>query len=452
MSTEELEKILAPIVTDGTEDARRAAVKSISDLGPDAVPSIAKELAELRKNGGAGVVAVMKAVREKGGHAKDSDNFDLVDALFHAEKTDGPGFKTTLATVALARGLVHAGTTDAARALLPVAADHGGALRPEIARDVKTMGDRAVPALIEARRADTPEVRRFANGELEALGKRTPGDAVQTKSSAVLADVLRAYGQIHDTDAIPVVLSFVNTDHADVRIAAREALAAYGQDAVWKTREAYLNLTGKPAPDAWNAREVADQLFASYDRFRLQEAYALLDEGKSLEQAGKLDAAVADYDKVLARQPLIDRRTEMVSGYVAYAMQIEDKDPENARALLRRASRLDPTGPRAPQAEAEIAFLDGDELLKRGIQDREPFDRALKLDPGNAHARAALDGLETKTEARQDRARRWMGGAALLASSCLADGEEPSHGDLNGRVVKYHATQRSEAHESLNAR
>lgn len=51
---------------------------------------------------------------------------------------------------------------------------------------------------------------------------------------------------------------------------------------------------------------------ADPDKVRLQEVYSLLDEGKTKESSGKLADAIADYDKVLARQPLLDRRREMV--------------------------------------------------------------------------------------------------------------------------------------------
>ena len=58
---------------------------------------------------------------------------------------------------------------------------------------------------------------------------------------------------------MPVILSFVNSDRAQVRAAAREALAAYGQDAIWKLREAYAALTGKPANEGWTAPELANE-------------------------------------------------------------------------------------------------------------------------------------------------------------------------------------------------
>jgi tetratricopeptide (TPR) repeat protein len=202
-----------------------------------------------------------------------------------------------------------------------------------------------------------------------------------------------------------------------VRAAARDALTSFGQDAVWKLREAYANLTGKSAPEGWPAAEIAKELFAAYDRFRLQEVYGLLDDGLKNEKAGHVDEAVAAFDKVLARQPMLDRRAEMVPAYVAAAQKLEESDRPQALAVLRKAARLAPEGPRITQIKAEIAYLEGEDLVGRGIPDTELFKRALTLDPGHAKARAALDRLESKVEERQGRTRTVAaaGGVLLLA-------------------------------------
>jgi tetratricopeptide (TPR) repeat protein len=240
---------------------------------------------------------------------------------------------------------------------------------------------------------------------------------VQTKSNEVLSDVLRAYGSTHDMDAVSVVLSFVNSDRAQVREAARDALGMYGQDAIWKLREAYVNLIGKPAPDDWNAARVAKELFTAYDRFRLQDVYALMDEGLAKAKDGKLEEAVAAFDKVLARQPLIDRRAEMVPVYVMFAQSIEEKDRATALAYLRKGARLDPEGPRAPQIESEILYLEGKALEERGIADSDLFKRAIAIDAGNARARAELDRLEADADTRHERIRRWAAAGAVIAAA-----------------------------------
>jgi len=407
MSLEELDRMLAPLAGDDAA-ARTNAAKAVGELGQDAVPAIAKKLTELRKTNAASVAA---AVKQKD---KPAEGTDLCDTLLKLPKPDGPGPKTALTTAVLVRALGHAGTTPAVRQLVKVAGDYNGAFRPEITRVVRGLGDKAVPALIETRKDSSSELRHWAYNQLEAMGKRIAGDAVQTKDNQVLADVLHAYAVIHDLDAVPVILSFVSSDRVQIRSAARDALTSFGQDAVWKLREAYSNLTGKSAPEGWPASEVAKELFAAYDRVRLQEVYGLLEDGLKKEKEGKVEEAVAAFDKVLARQPMLDRRAEMVSAYVAHAQKLEADDPTQSLALFRKAARLAPEGPRISQINAEIAYLEGKDLLARGIPDSEPFKRALALDPAHAKAREELNRLETNVEDRSSRTRAVAGAAGVL--------------------------------------
>ncbi|HVH42751.1 MAG TPA: hypothetical protein VM925_10420 [Labilithrix sp.] len=393
--------------------ARRTAASSLEALGPNAVPSIAKQLAEQRKVPASSVRAAVRAVEEGSGKAPDRD----LAATLLETKSDDPGHRAAVVTAVLLRALAHVGTTPAIKQLVKVAGDHGGIFRPEVARHLKALGDKAVPALIEIRKEPSSELRHWAVSQLEGMGKRVAGDAVQTKDNQVLADVLHAFANVHDIDALPVLLSFVNSDRIQIRSAAREAIGQFGQDAVWKLREAYSNVTGKPAPEGWQAAQIAKELFAAYDRLRLQEVYGLLDEGLAREKEGNLEEAIAAFDKVLARQPMIERRGEMVGAYAAYAQKIEETDPPRAIALFRKAARLWPESARAPQIEAEIAYLEGKELMGRGITDVEPFKRALTLDPTHQKSRAELTRLETTGEEREGHIRIFASvGAALVVA------------------------------------
>jgi tetratricopeptide (TPR) repeat protein len=413
VTTEQLDRMLAPLSGDDA-NARNDAAKAIGALGPEAVPAITKKLAELRKATSPAAAAAVKSA------GKTPDGADLCDALLKLPKASDAGAKTALQTAALVRALAHAGTTPAIRQLVKVAGDHGAAFRPEITRTVRALGDKALPALIETRKEASADLRHWAYSQLEAMGKRIPGDAVQTHDYQVLADVLHAYGTIHDLDAVPVILSFVSADRVQVRTAARESLTSFGQDAVWKLREAYANLTGKPAPEGWSANDVAKELFAAYDRLRLQEVYGLLEEGLKNDKDGKVEEAVAAFDKVLARQPMLDRRGEMVPAYLALGQKLETQDPVAAVAMLRKAARLAPEGPRVGQVNAEIAYLEGKDLLARGIKDKEPFKRALTLDPAHAKARAELDALESTIEERETRTRAVAGGVGVLFLGVIA--------------------------------
>ena len=398
----DLGKLIAKLTADDAA-GRREAAKAIEDLGADAVPAVAKELAALRKTSAA-APAVKLAAKEGG---------DLTDALV-ATKTEPTAWAPAVQTAVLMKGLAHAGTTPAVAEIIKVAGDQGGAFKPEVARHLKALGDKAVPALILSRKEPSSELRHWAAGQLEGMGKRIAGDAVQTKDNQVLAETLRAFAAVHDMDALPVLLSFVNSDRIQVRAAAREAVGQFGQDAVWKLREAYGNVVGKPAPETWTAAQTAKELFTAYDKLRLQEVYGLLDEGLAKEKAGDIEGAVAAFDKVLARQPMLDRRGEMVGAYVAYATKLEETDAPKSIATFRKALRLNPETARAPQVEAEIAYLEGKELQGRGVADPEPFKRALSLDPTHEKSRAELRRLDTNADERDARFRSFAAAGAVV--------------------------------------
>ena len=290
LSAAELDRLIAGLAQESV-DERRTASNALASLGPDATAAIAQKLADLRRGGDGGMGGVVRAMRDRAG--KDG-SLDLLESLV-AQKPDAPTLRA-LTVTCLLRALAHAGTTPAARQLVLLASDAGGVLRPELTRQMKQLGDRAVAALVEARRDPSSETRTWASNVLETMGKRTPGEAVQVKDNQALADVLRAYAGVKDLDALPVVLSFVGSDRAQVRGAAREATLAYGQDALWKLREAYAALLGDPAPDGIGAADLAKKLFDAYDRFRLQDVYALLAKGLAEEKDGQLQAAIADFD------------------------------------------------------------------------------------------------------------------------------------------------------------
>jgi tetratricopeptide (TPR) repeat protein len=133
--------------------------------------------------------------------------------------------------------------------------------------------------------------------------------------------------------------------------------------------------------------------------------------------AGKVEEAVAAFDKVLARSPLFERRREMAPSYVERAKALEDKQREEALAMMRKALRLDPKGEKSKMIEAEIAYLEGEVSVAQGMPDKTAFERALALDPGHERARKALAALEDKAIERQTSYQRYAaaGGIGLVA-------------------------------------
>jgi tetratricopeptide (TPR) repeat protein len=306
--------------------------------------------------------------------------------------------------------------------LAPLAEQDDAATRRAAATELRKLGDRAVPELIRARRGGPPRLARWATAQLDAMNRKVPGDCVQTKDPELLADVLRAFGDIRDPDAMGVVLSFVNADRDEVRTAARAAVSAYGGDALGRLRESYAGLAGKPAPPEWSAADAARALFALDDEMRLRDVTQLTQGGMEKERRGELDAAILDFDRALARRPDLDQRADLAPIYVRYALSIEDGDPTRAISYLRKATMLAPDGPRAGQASSEIVRLEAEDLRTRGVVDAEMFRRSLELDPTNARARATLDRIEGDASERRQRIRRAgeLGGAlAALAIGLL---------------------------------
>jgi tetratricopeptide (TPR) repeat protein len=409
MDAAELDKRLAPL-TDRSIEVRRAAARDVSDLDEPATGAIVLALASMRRLD-PDLAGVLRAARPERGA---SDTFDGLDALVCTEP-NGEAYRVAVTTTALARALGHIGTFESTRELVRVAGDHEGAFRPEVARQVKRLGERAVPALILARKDPSPAVRRWAFAQLEAMNRSRPGEAIQTKSNVILADVLRAYAEVRDLDALTVILSFINADRTHVRTVARDALALYGDEALPRLREAYANLTGHAAPEEWAPPQVSRELSAAYDRLRLHEVYTLLDEGLARQKEGKPEEAALIFDKVLARQPTLDRKNEMVPTYVQYAHAVEARDRPLALAYLRKAARLDPDAPGVSAIESDVTTLEGEDLVSRGIADANTFRRALALNPVNTRARADLDRLEDDADARRDRVRRLVTAALILA-------------------------------------
>ena len=299
--------------------------------------------------------------------------------------------------------------------------------------------NRASAALIELHGDASPEKRTWAKDVLEALGKRTPGDTVQTTNDQVLVDVLHAYAAIHDLDALSVVLSFVNSERLPVRAAAREATLAYGADAEAKVRTTYAALSGERAPEGADAADVARRLFDTYDKYRLRDVYTLLDAGLTKQRDGDLDGAIADFDNVLARQPLLDHGKDVVAAYVEYAEAIEPSDHRRAKDYLRKALRLamDEAGPRLNHIQSEIRFLDGADLMSQGIVDTAPFEQRWCSNPANSHARAQLNRLRADATSRRNREGRIAAAVGAAGLTFLTVGLFNADGRLHaGRPTR----------------
>jgi hypothetical protein len=411
---EDLDRMLAAVGT-GSVDDRRAAAAAVCGLGPEAVEPIAHKLATLRRASDDGAASLVRGLHEPTSREAKEAGPDLLEWLL--VQAPGPAQVRGLEVESMLRALAHAATTDATRQLVAAVPDMASAFRPEIGRLLRGLGDRAVPALIESRRDPRPEVRSWGIALLASIVKHAPGDALHVTDDRLLADVLRAYGRVSDMEALPEILALASSNRIQVRAAARESVMAYGQDAVWRLREAYAVLLGGAAPDGMPAADLAKALFDAYDRYRLRDVYDEVDRGVALESQGKASEAAAVFDDVLAREPLIERRREMVGAYADLAASRSATDPTAARAYLRKALRLDEGGPQSAHLRSELRRLEGEALVAQGIDDTSPFQEAVALEPGNRAARADLDRLRAMPAPNRNHDWRLYAAAAILAAA-----------------------------------
>jgi tetratricopeptide (TPR) repeat protein len=419
-----------------------------ADLGPDIVPAIAQRLQELRKLDGAAAEALLDQARKAGRKAldkaqggkkrskagagandasgKDDAEGDWLVFMLAIGNKRGETWRDAVQLYGMMRMLEAVGSTPAVRVMVDSYSTFGELVRIDLRRALGRLGDKAVAALLEARKHDTPKVARWAAQMLDAIGRAIPGEAVSSTDPEVLADVLRAFGRTRDVDAVRVILSFCSSDRVSLREAAREAIAAIGEPATWQLKDAYQQLTGEKAPKGWSWDRTARELFRLHDKARLSEVGKLVGEGTAALGHKRFGDATGAFDQVLARSPLYERRADMAPAYVGRAEELaKEGKRELAIEALRKALRLRPQHADNAHVESRLYTLEAEMLAEAGTPDRFILQRALELDPGNEQARGALAALEAGAVERQGRSGRLLGAlgvglAALVALVLIA--------------------------------
>lgn len=438
-SADQLEQVqsLLDRVVSSDPVLRERAVRELLEAEPKWVPAISHSLDKLADaTQGEALKRKLLDVRDKARSAerermKSSGKRgkvttpDYMEMLGQFAEPKDDNWRAVTKVVALSRMLGAIATTPAVRELIRIYVRYGEFLRVDTQLQLEKLGDKALPALIEARRHQAPKIARWAEGQLDSLGKAIASEAVQTPDPDVLADVLRAYGYSRDPDAARVVISFANSERPQVREAARQAVALMKEVANWPLRDTYSNIVGKKPPADWAWDRTARELFGEFDRLRLAQVYKLFAQGTAAQRAGDLPAARAAFDKVLARSPLFSRRSEMLDTYVSFAESQLDSDPKVAEAALRRARRLSADGEVDKRVESLLWLLEGQDLVARGVADQVPFRRALELNPDNQRARDALAEIQRGEQKKKKKSDRFLaagviGAVALLAIAVIA--------------------------------
>jgi hypothetical protein len=405
-------------ITSEDEATRDDGVRRIAELTPRLVPAIRRRLDALATKADTGAMKLLLGdIRQKLRGERDDDPnqqaaaerdraTDYLDFVLKRPRPRDGAWKNLVTALALRRMLEHLGTTPAARGIVEVYVRFGEFMRLDAQRALARLGDRAVPALLEARRHPAEKISRWATRQLDALGRLTPGQAAQIADPQILSDVFRAWGRTRDLDAARIVISFAGSERGQLREAARQAIAMFGEAGHWQLRDAYENVVGKRAPRDWTWERTARELFGELDRLRRLEVEDLFEAGQKAQASGDLDAMRKAFDEVLARAPFFERADEMVGGYWAYGKKNADEKPSDALFALRRAERLSRGASHHDRIESLLLTMEAERLGSTGVVDRNLFKRALELDPGNARAKEALDTL-SRPIARGDKKVRY---------------------------------------------
>lgn len=347
---------------------------------------------------------------------------DLLLLLAEQPNVKDDSFRDLLELVGISRVFTQIGSVEAARGLIDIYVKFGEFMRVDVQNRLFDLKDGAVAALIETRRHKADKIARWAERQLDRLGKAAPGEAVRTSNYETLADILRAYGRTKDPDAARVVVSYANSERYQVREAARQAVALMGNVALWQLREAYEDVMGKRPRRDFGWERTARELFFEYDRLRIVVVSKLYETGIRAFQEGKLEEMGKAYDAVLARLPQFDQGPEMAKGYFALAEALAASNPDEALTALVRVERLSTDETLRTKAKSRRDTIAAIKRAKTGVFDASLLKSAVDRDPSNHHAKQMLTALDKDlVESTTNRVRfATSGGIALIALVSIA--------------------------------
>lgn len=353
--------------------------------------------------------------REDKDKLAEADKFDWAAKLVQSGRSRALG--EALADVAAIRALALSHDPRGAKLTLDFAfTDAGTIYRDECGRYLRKGRPWSIPGLIRGTDAHRRDVRRYANYELERIDRQAPHKALRAAKGhePLQVEVLRAFADSLDREAIYVVLEHLDDNSPVLRRAARQAWHHYithkptrpppkrrltmtGGELSDKPEQLYLShleladielrkkleaIDGKaPARDA-TLEQMTDKLLAHYDQARAAKLDAVLDEGKKAAAAGDLAAAVARFDRVLVANPEHPARPEMAPTYLARGEElIKQKKYAEAATTLRKAHDIDPDGAVAKKALAKAHLARARMIEAAGGDSAAEVARAHDIDP-----------------------------------------------------------------------
>ena len=382
-----------------------------------------------------------------------------------------------LLRAAAAIGREPARTEDVVEALLAAAYMHEGTFRDEVGRAIRRLGEPAIPGLL--RRSLTPELpadekeaaevkaseayrkAEYARVQLDRMDRLHPPKAIAAvrDDPRLLADLLAAYAVVRTEEAAAPLLEHVDAAIPRVRAAAREAFLAYVRGPAPRAERKTLRLLGghtTEAPARLTHRDFAR--LAIRERIAADAPDLLEPEGRPITQDGQRDrsceaqperlavayfariesarrtreqaqvddalaqpdraATVAMLDALLADNPELEMRAQLVPSYEAAADEAEAAgDRRRAAGLLRKSAALlgvaDPERGTRLRLRALLVESEIDELPQQGRA--MLLATAESLAPDDPSLQAALARVAERPATAEEAGLRRRLGLLILA-------------------------------------
>jgi tetratricopeptide (TPR) repeat protein len=352
--------------------------------------------------------------RQTEAQKKSDDERDWLEELKDAK--DSPAFRDVVLDIATLRALSRSHEPKAAMVILNFGFDATGRLyRDECGRLLRRMSPYSLPALIRGSQdhaLKNPDMRRYATYQLERLDRQSPKKALRDAPNDLFRiETLKAFADSQFREAVYAVMDVLDDESPQIRQAARDAWMQYAttppkvpipkrklvlpggkqseeEVPLWLDHqqlmtEALMNelqkVRGVRPKEGTKLVDMSNDLFSYLDGKRGQALDARLDAAAKEAEAGKLDAAIAVFDSILAIDPGYARRSEMAKHYLKYGDQLTDaKKWGEASAAYGKAVSVG--SPEIAQiALGKHHYARGMDLEKRGGDASTEFARAVEV-------------------------------------------------------------------------
>ncbi|MCB9558688.1 MAG: hypothetical protein H6707_21405 [Deltaproteobacteria bacterium] len=335
-------------------------------------------------------------------------------------------------TVVLLYRLALSKRWEAASSILRFAFVQQGVFRDLCGQLLREMGHYAVPALVRARLLRDPltyKIKRYAEYQLDRTNLQQPMAALRHGDPRLIAEILRAYGDVRSVLAVFAVIRELDSPHTVVRAAARYALGRYVEGPAPTPFRRRLRLPGGRTTERERQLRLTYRQLARVQLTRRAERLGLIDQASASSFATSTLARV-----VIAR--LEQQRQLKQQAWIARALQ--SNGAKRAETPVDRLATILPDITQTAEhslAAAEVYRQQADELRRSGelrqalaviCKVRLLLERGAAQDREKRRAAAVAEALLAELLDGQRDVRRIRAARLADRSAPVLDGPSPT--------------------------